>query len=195
MDLTAKLRTVTVPPKTFEDLARKIHNDIVERNKSVYLAERNHRAAGKASEKLIIKSAKVRIPSKFQNFLNNGENKERTFELIKEFLIENASMRKCAVYASFVNRRGANDIITIRSHSGDIDIPVIMLGNNIKEIPNLFLDNGTSKDRKIYSISECTLTDEQNEAVIGIHCTTGIDQNSSILRKGKGNVGKLRSDI
>lgn len=76
MDLTAKLRTVTVPPKTFEDLARKIHEDIPERNKSVYLAcdtyrddsiknaERNHRAAGKASDKLIIKRYEYHQSSK-----------------------------------------------------------------------------------------------------------------------------------
>ena len=240
MDLTAKLRTITVPPKTFEALAMKIYDDIAERNKSVYLAcdtyrdnsiksnERNHRAVGKTSEKLIIKSAKVRVPSKFQNFLNNGENKERTFELIEEFLIKNASMLgdreiffarkdRCikitragiadefqlkheeadtkvsffTVYANSVNRRGANDIITVRSHSGDIDIPVIMLGNKIADIPNVFLDNGTSKDRKVYSISKCALTDEQNRAVIGLHCTTGIDQNSSILRKGKGKCWKV----
>ena len=82
-------------------------------------------------------------------------------------------------------------MITIRSHSGDIDIPVVMLGNNLKEIPNVFLDSGTSKDRKIYSISECPLTDLQSKALIGFHCTTGIDQNSSILRKGKAKCWKV----
>ena len=239
LDVTAKLRTVTVPPKTFEDLGMKILKDIPEKYNSVYLAcdtyrndsikenERQSRSLGKSSERLIIKSAKVRVPSNFQQFLNNGDNKERVFELIEEIVVKNASMLgnreiffarkdKCMkitgegiedefelrheeadtkvtffiTYASSLNRRKDDDSITVRSYSGDIDIPVIMLGNNIAELPNVYLDNGTSKDRKIYSVSTTTLTERQKKAAIGVHCISGIDQNSSMLRKGKARCWK-----
>ena len=40
------------------------------------------------SDKFVIRSADVRIPPDFKTFLNNGDNKERMFELIEEVWIE-----------------------------------------------------------------------------------------------------------
>lgn len=50
----------------------------------------------------------------------------------------------------------------LRSHSGDIDIPVILLSN---EIPNLhiYIDNGTGKHRKILDLASCDLSRNQND--------------------------------
>ena len=89
------------------------------------------------------------------------------------------------VYAGSTNRRSVEDNITIRSYSGDIDIPMIMIGNGVSDIQKVFLDNGTSKDRKVFSVTQSDLTEKQKQAVIGVHCISGIDQNSSLLRKGK----------
>ena len=232
LDLAAKLRTITSAPKTFEDLGMKILREIPNKYNSLYIAcdtyqddsikqnERNSRTAGKTAAKLLVKSAKVRVPSNFQQFLNNGENKERVFELIESIIIEKASMLsdkemffarkdKCikisrdgvqdeftlrheeadtkvtflAVYAGSINRKRDDDLITVRSYSGDIDIPVIMIGNLVTG--NIFLDNGTSKDRKIFSVSKSNLTNVQKKAVLGLHAFSGNDQNSSFLRKGK----------
>ena len=232
LDLAAKLRTIKSSPKTFEDLALKIMADIPEKYGSLYIAcdtykdgsikesERSCRQGGKIADRLLIKSPKVRVPSNFQQFLNNGENKERVFEIIESIFIESsvklsdrevyfARKDKCikitshgvsdefilnheeadtkitflTVYASSLNRRDENDVITIRSHSGDVDIPVIMLGNMVSG--KVFLDNGTAKDRKIYSIASTGLSSEQKKAITGVHAFTGNDFNSSFLRKGK----------
>ena len=50
------------------------------RNISIKSSERKIRGD---SEKLIVRSAKVRIPQDFQKFLSNGANKERLFELVE----------------------------------------------------------------------------------------------------------------
>ena len=187
---------------------------------SIKESERSCRQGGKIADRLLIKSPKVRVPSNFQQFLNNGENKEKVFEIIESIFIESsvkltdrevyfARKDKCikitsqgvsdefvlnheeadtkitflAVYASSLNRRDENDVITIRSHSGDVDIPVILLGNMVPG--KIFLDNGTAKDRKVYSIATEDLSNEQKMALLGVHAFTGNDFNSSFLRKSK----------
>ena len=45
------------------------------------------RSRGKSNK--IVESGNVKIPQDFQKFLNNGENKERLFELIEEIWIRN----------------------------------------------------------------------------------------------------------
>ena len=80
----------------FENLAIKLINDIPQRynvvyfvcdtyfEKSIKVAERNNRAS---SERLVVHSSKMRIPSDFQKFLNINNNKERLFEIIEETLL------------------------------------------------------------------------------------------------------------
>ena len=72
----------------------------------------------------------------------------------------------------------------VRSCSGDIDIPIILLGN---ELPNLhvLIDNSTGKNRKLYDLSACVLSTIQKQALVGLHAFTGNDYVSSFLRKGK----------
>ena len=41
------------------------------------------------SEKVLIMSAQSKIPRNFRHFLNNGDNKTRLIELIKEYLVDN----------------------------------------------------------------------------------------------------------
>ena len=81
-------------PKTFEDLAIKSINDTPHRHNVVYFvcgtyfekpikaAERNNNRG--TSDRLVVRSSKMRIPSDFQKFLNNNNNKERLFEIIQK---------------------------------------------------------------------------------------------------------------
>ena len=55
------------------------------RDISIKSEERKGRGS---SDRLLMKSAKVRIPSDFQKFLCNGDNKERLFKLIEDVWIE-----------------------------------------------------------------------------------------------------------
>ena len=174
----------------------------------------------------MIKSSKVKIPSNLQLFLNNGENKERLFELIEGVIIENAGalskreifyVRKdkckkisnigvseeftlnheeadtkvtCFVqYATTINKATDDDVVVVRSPSGDIDIPVIMLAGDVSG--NVFIENGTSKNRKLHSLAQWQLSDVQKKALLGVHTFTGTDQNSSMLRKGKMRCWKI----
>ena len=80
------MRAVKNVPKTFEDLTIKLINDVPQRynvvyfvcgtyfEKSIKAAERNNRGS---SDRLVVRSSKMRIPSDFQKFLDNNNNKER----------------------------------------------------------------------------------------------------------------------
>ena len=90
-DLAAALRVTAKTPSTFEDLALKLLNSIDQkviyivcdtcRGKTIKCEEKKSRGC---SDKFVIRSANVKVPSEFQEFLNNGENKERLFEIIEE---------------------------------------------------------------------------------------------------------------
>ena len=92
LDLTAHLCTITKTPETFEDLGIKILNDIPSEYETIYIGCDTYRSASiksperkirGESQKLLLRSAKVRIAPDFQKFLSNVDNKERLFELIE----------------------------------------------------------------------------------------------------------------
>ena len=88
VDVNAALRAVKNVPKMFEDLAIKLINDVPQRynvvyfvcdtyfEKSIKAAQRNKRGS---SDRLVVRSSKMHIPSDFRKFLNNNHNKERLF--------------------------------------------------------------------------------------------------------------------
>ena len=93
LDLAAILRSTTKVPNTIEDLAIKLLQQVPQIYDTIYIAydtykdksiKSEERKGRGESDKLLMKSAKVRIPSDFQNFLCNGDNKERLFKLIKK---------------------------------------------------------------------------------------------------------------
>ena len=85
------MRAVKNARKTFGDFG-----DVPQRYNVVYFvygtyfekfikaAERNN---GGSSDRLVVRSWKMCIPSDFQKFWNNNNNKERLFEIIKETLL------------------------------------------------------------------------------------------------------------
>ena len=80
----------------------------------------------------------------------------------------------------------------IRSTSGDIDIPIILL--NAETNSNVFIDSGRGNNRKLLCIHASTLTTDQKKAIIGLYAFTGTDQNSSFFRKSKMRCWKIAQD-
>lgn len=76
-------------------------------------------------------------------------------------------------------------VCMVRSSSGDIDIPVILVALAGELNTRVLIDNGTGKSRKILDVSACKLSEKQKKALLGLHSFTGNDYVSSILRKGK----------
>lgn len=85
-------------------------------------------------------------------------------------------------HAARANSEGT--VCMVRSSSGDIDIPVILVAAEFNNTRTL-IDNGTGKSRKILDLSACKLSEKQKKALLGLHSFTGNDYVSSILRKGK----------
>ena len=166
----------------------------------------------------------INSSSAVQMFLNNGDNKERLFEVIVEVWTENnhllgnrviffARKDKCTqidgkgstaieelssdheeadtkvVYLLKHAIEKEEDLDTavfvVRSSSGDVDIPVILLANDLQTNATIILDNGRDKFRKVVHLSNCRFSDSQKKALLGFHAFTGCDQISSFLRKGK----------
>ena len=73
-------------------------------------------------------------------------------------------------------------VCVVRSNSGDIDIPTILLGI-------VYIGNGTGKIRRILALNKCNLTDQQRKALVGVHVFTENDYVASFLRKGNNYVG------
>ena len=66
------------------------------------------------------------------------------------------------------------DDICVRSSSGDIDIPVILLGLfGHRDIP-ITVDNGTGKYRRKLRIDSSSLTRLQQKALVGYHGKSGL---------------------
>ena len=82
-------------------------------------------------------------------------------------------------------------VCVVCSSSGDIDIPVILLAN---EMPNLLVYVETQKNRKVMDLSSYSLSKDQKKALFGMHAFTGNDYVSSFLRKGKQVCWKLIKD-
>ena len=73
----------------------------------------------------------------------------------------------------------------IRSKSGDIDI-VAQFVSNINSITgDIYIENGTGNAKNIFEISDCSLSEEQLRAVMGLHAFSGNDYIACFFRKGK----------
>ena len=147
-----------------------------------------------------------------------GQNKEDLFNLIKRILIEVIrdftiyfcfhdcleikqnveSMRPdlhcdheeadtvLVAYASLANSDG----VMVRSPSGDIDIVTLFLYHAVSFDADIFIDNGTGSQRKVLEMNCCGLSDEQRNAIIGLHAFSGNDYSSSFFRKVKATCWK-----
>ena len=232
-DLAAVLRSKLSTPNTFRELAIQLLNEISLDFSTIYVAcdtytektiKGNERKSRGTSEKLVIRSPSVRIPSDFQNFLNNGDNKERLFEIIEEVWSASTNLlgHRVVFFArasicTKIDENGCSTVdelasnheeadtkvvyllkhaieqeqqpdgaaFVVRSNSGDIDIPVILLSNDLPGNTDIILDSGKDKHRKNIMINKCSMPSLHKKALVGMHAFTGCDQISSFLRKGK----------
>ena len=93
LDLAAYIRSMVKIPNTSKDLALQILRDIPRKYSIIYIAcdtygdrsiKNSERGLRGNSDKFVIRSGDVRVPSDFNKFLRNGDNKERMFQLIEE---------------------------------------------------------------------------------------------------------------
>ena len=172
---------------------------------------------------MVIRSPEMRTPADLKKFLNNGDNKERLFEIMEEVWIQNKHLfgerivyfargSKCTMITqngstnisdletdheeadtkiayliqhAVRDNEGQRMVCTVRSSSGDIDIPVILLGMDTNDNVDIFIDNGSGKNRKILDLQACQLSSLQKKALVGLHAFTGNDYIACFLRKGK----------
>ena len=73
-------------------------------------------------------------------------------------------------------------VCVVRSSSGDIDIPVILLANEMPDL-SAYVYNGTGKNKKVIDLSSCSLSKDQKKPLLGMHAFTGNDYVSSFLRE------------
>ena len=102
--------------------------------------------------------------------------------------ISNQDKGDTKVILHVLNALNANseNVVTIRSPSGDSDILILMISNLKQFKERVILDDfhGITK-RKSYRLSDIELEDEVVEALVGFHAFTGNDFVSSFFRKGK----------
>ncbi len=237
IDLAASLRSIVNMPDTFRELAQKILREIPRQYQQIYVACDSYAASSiKGSERdlrgnaeeFVIRNADIRIPANLKNFMSNGKNKERLFELIEHVWVEGASsLNNRTIYFARNNscikissqgivperdlstnheeadtkicyllhhalqmNNGEETVCIVRSSSGDVDIPIILLANEAEHL-HVFIDNGTGKHRRLLDLNACELSQLQKEALLGLHAFSGNDYISSFLRKGKPAFWKL----
>ena len=74
--------------------------------------------------------------------------------------------------------------VCVRSCSGDVDIPVILIGSfGTVEDKIIFVDYGSGKPRKKIRIDSSGLAYLEQQALVGFHAFSGNDYLSSFFRK------------
>ncbi len=63
---------------------------------------------------------------------------------------------------------GEETVGLLRSPSGNIDIPVILLANEMQNV-HVYIDNGAGKNRKLLDLTSCNLSCIQKQALLGVH--------------------------
>ena len=104
---------------------------------------------------------------------------------------EEADTRVCfLLHHALRSNDGGVTKCVLRSSSGDIDIPIILLANEVSNL-TIYIDSGTGKSRKIVELASCDLSSLEKAALLGLHSYSGNDYVSSFFRKGKKACWKL----
>ena len=173
----------------------------------------------------ILNSPDMLVPYNVEEFLAVGENKETLFDLILRSICENPPQNKvlyfCSRQCTRITSEGSHIVhslycdheeadtkivayayvasafssgIVVRSPSGDIDIVMLLSCHQFR--CSIYLDNGTSKNRKVFDLSDVDMSERLKEALIGLHSISGNDYISCFCRKGKRSCWKvcLKSD-
>lgn len=60
-------------------------------------------------------------------------------------------------------------VFVARSSSGDVDIPIILLGMEPITNMEIYIDNGSGKSKKLLHLNSCSLTSLEKKALVGFH--------------------------
>ena len=78
------------------------------------------------------------------------------------------------IHHAYEENREPETTCVVRSSSGDIDIPVILLANERPDL-QVYIDSETGKNRHVLSLQSCQLSQAQKEALLGLHAFSGND--------------------
>ena len=84
-----------------------------------------------------------------------------------------------------------NKYVIVRSHSGNVDINVLLTSFITESIDKVFVDINTGKNRKVIQLSDVQLSIDEKIALIGFYAFTGNDYDSSFFGKGKQKCWKV----
>jgi hypothetical protein len=94
------------------------------------------------------------------------------FSIVDQLEIDHMEADTMISYLSSFTNQSTGLCSVIRSTSGDVDIPVILLGT-IERGVTVILDNGTGNTRKYFSVHDSALSNSQRKALVGFHAFTG----------------------
>ena len=94
-----------------------------------------------------------------------------------------------ACFICFANKSWKK--LIIRSHSGDVDINILLTSLIQDDAHRVFVDYNTGVNRKKFKLADVKLTADEKMALIGFHAFTGNDYVSSFFGKGKQTCWKV----
>ena len=84
-------------------------------------------------------------------------------------------------------------VCMVRSSSGDIDIPVILVAGEFNS--RILIDNGTGKSRKILDVSACRLSEKQKKHFLGCTPSLATTMSRAFFAKESNFVGSTSKTI
>ena len=97
---------------------------------------------------------------------------------------EEADTKLC-LYTQHALATNGNGIVYARSHSGDVDINVILISKILDNSERVILDFNKGRHRKVLQLADVEMTDDEKKALIGFLAFTSNDYTSAFFRKGK----------
>ena len=208
----ALVRTQTQIPSTYEELTFRLLRSLPSGYQRIHIIADTYRSNSikdperlkrGCADKVIIHSAKSKIPRNFNDFLQNGENKSRLIEIILSVILERKedalSLLKCkemyfstdgachkttehetvfiselssnqeeadtklCLHAQHALATNGNGIVYVRSHSGDVDINVILISKILDNSERVILDFNKGKHSKVLRLADVEMTDDEEK--------------------------------
>ena len=92
---------------------------------------------------------------------------------------------KLLLHANHALNEDPNQLIVMRSPSGDFDINILFIATFQENQQNIWLDYNTGDHQMILPLSSIDMDPENKSALLGFHALTGNDYVSSFFRRGK----------
>ena len=97
---------------------------------------------------------------------------------------------KLILHCQHALNKSPDNIVIVRSPSGDIDIIVLMIGLFINNTEQIYIDSGREQYRRGFKLCDLNIDNNMKLSLIGFHSFTGNDYVSSFYKKERWYVGK-----